>query len=587
MKLRDWLTPKRIAAGSSLLAAVFVLAGFLVLRRPPRVAMERYAPAGSLAFVEIDSLTDVLDRLTATRAWRELAPVLGMSSQLKQVGFVTDLIGRAGLGPDEVVLAGRAQCAIIVTGLQSTAGETDEGPYVHLKPRFALVIETHMRPETAARLVRERASIVARRIFGELAAEEAGEYRGSHLLVFHGGSDRQLLASSAGSVIVLANRAEAMESVLDAIAGRADSLSKDTTLRQMRHEIDQGSSIFGYVTPNGIRKLVELWPVLVAGRADSESLSLFGDLIEHISEQARPALVYSLEFEGGGVTEKYLTVLQPGIAEALAQPLKPASGAGFESLPLVPRSAESVTLIQADRVGELPERILKQLTPNVDIVAGVALREFVINFRKQYGLAPSDSIGDAVNGEIALVSFGDGQPRAMLIRVNDRSGVQPALTRYLSHRGASTTSERQDETEIVVSSSEDRRAAAFVGDFLVLGTRDQILEIIRSRTQGDGMDTDERLKQILVSRPANASVVTYRPGTQAAGRFMVAISKLTRATGGSLELLERDSVRRALDRVPRAVSFTEFRNFGVYAETRSAVGNFSALASLIGSPDEE
>lgn len=586
MKLHGWLTRKNVIAGTLLLVIVLVLAGFFVLRRPPRVAMERYVPADALAFVEMDSLTDLLDGLTATKAWREMAPVLGLSSQLTEVGFVTDLIGRTGLGPDEAVLAGRAQCAIAVTGIESQTGETKEGPYVHLRPHFAVLIETHMSPESAARLVRERASIIAQRIYDQPAVAEPEDYHGSQLLAFRGpASDRQLLASSAGSVILVANHTDAIKSVLDAIAGRSESLAGDATLRQMQGEISLDASVFAYLTASGIRKLVELWPVLVAGRVASESVGLFGDLIEHISEQARSSLLYSLDFESGGVTEKYLTVLSPGIAEALAQPLKAASAAGFQSLPLIPRTSESVTLIGTDRAGEMPERILKQLTPNLDIVAGVALREFVINFRKQYGLGPSDSVADAVGNEIALVNFGDDQPRAMLVRVIDKSRVQPLVMRYLTHSGASASSEHDNETEIMISSA-GGRAAAFVGDFLVLGTRDQIVEVLHTQSRRDGLDGDERFKQFLASRRANASVISYRPRAEEAGRLLLAISKLMRATDGSRELLDRDSARRALDRMPPSVSFTEFRSIGIYTETHSAVGNFGAVASLIGTDEE-
>ncbi|HXU38793.1 MAG TPA: hypothetical protein VN937_20730, partial [Blastocatellia bacterium] len=116
MKLSDSLTRRNLAVAASVLVVGLLVAGFFVLRRVPRVAMERYAPAASIAFVEVDSLADLIDGLTHTKAWRELAPVLGLSSQLTQLGLVSDLIGRAGLGPDEAVVAGRAQCAITITG---------------------------------------------------------------------------------------------------------------------------------------------------------------------------------------------------------------------------------------------------------------------------------------------------------------------------------------------------------------------------------------------------------------------------------------------------------------------------------------
>src|SRR5436190_2039140 len=234
MNVRDLLTRKNILIGSAILIGGLIVAGFFILRRPPRVAMDRYVPANVLAFVEINSLADVVDGLTSTKAWREVAPVLGLSSQLRQVGLVTDLIGRTGLGPDEAVVAGRAQYAIAITGIESKAGETEEGAYIHLKPNFALIVETHAKPETASRLVSERASLIAQKLYGESVVEHTDDYRGSTLLVFQGPeAARQLLVSTHGSVILVANQADAMKSCLDTIAGRAAGLAEDPTLKQM------------------------------------------------------------------------------------------------------------------------------------------------------------------------------------------------------------------------------------------------------------------------------------------------------------------------------------------------------------------
>src|SRR5712692_2341093 len=259
MKLPGLFTRKNVIIGSSALVVALVAGGFFFLRRPPRVSMERYAAADALAFVEVDSLTDLVDGLTHTKAWRELGPVLGLSGQLGQVGFVADLIGRSGLGPDEAVVAGRAQYAIAITGIESNSGETDDGPYLHLKPDFSLIIETHTKPETATRLVGERASIIAQRIYGESVVEHSDDYRGSQLLVFEGPEPRhQLVASAVGTVILIANHPDAIKRCLDALVGRAATLAEDSTLKQMRPEVGHDPSIFAYLTAAGIEKLVEL-----------------------------------------------------------------------------------------------------------------------------------------------------------------------------------------------------------------------------------------------------------------------------------------------------------------------------------------
>jgi hypothetical protein len=378
-----------------------------------------------------------------------------------------------------------------------------------------------------------------------------------------------------------------MKQCLDAITGRAATLAEDPTLKQRRSDVGRDPSVFAYVTAAGIEKLVDLWPLLIAGRAaEPETVGTFADLIEHLSKQAGAGLLYASQFEGSGVSEKYLTVLRPQIAEALTQPLKPASAASFESVAVIPREVESLTLIDVENAGDLPEHVFKQLSPTVDLVAGVALREFVINLKKQYGLEPSDSVGDAIGSEIALVNFGDDHPRAMLLRVNDRSRLTPMVNKYVKRNADLSAAEQHNGTEILVSPDDPRRAAAFVGDFLVLGTRDQIVKVIETNAKRNGLNGDERLKQALATRPANASIIHYRERVEDAGRLLLAISKLTRVTDGSVELLNRESARKALDRIPRSISFTEFRGYGVYTETHSAVGSFSAIASLVGTDEE-
>lgn len=552
--------------------------------------MERYVAASSLACLEINNLADVMDGLTATRAWRELGPALGLSSQLRQIGLMADLVGRTGLGPEEAVIAGRAQWAVALTDVEAETGKTDEGPYLHFKPRLALIIETHGRPAAAERLAGERAIIVAQRIYGMAVERHEQEYEGTRLLIFRGANtDRQLIAAALGSVVVLANHIEAMKASLDTIAGRAPSLAEDATLAKLKTDISTDAAVTAFVTETGINRLIALLPALAASRyaAEPETVASFTNLIEHLANQTAAGLLYGATFKDGGVADRYLTALKPGIGEALAEALKPAQTASFTSPQLIPREVEELTLLNVERAGELPERALKQLAPRVDIVAGLALREFVIHLRKQYGIEGGESVGDAVGHEIALVNFADGNAQAMLISVKDKNRLAPFVARYLSGGGGKVTTEDVSGTEVLVSSNEDGRAAAFVGRFLILATRQQIVRMIEAQASGNVIAADEKLTTAISLRPQGTGVVSLRPADQRAGELLLGVSKLTRVTDGSRELLEQDAIRKTLVDLPPAVSFTEFRSYGIYSETRSAIGNFHLLTSLIGGSEAE
>jgi len=508
-----------------------------------------------------------------------------LSSQLQQIGLLADLVGRTGLGPEEAVLAGRAQLALALTDVEAETGQTDEGPFLHFKPRLALIIETHSRPATAARLVNDRAPIVAQRIYGMSVAQEERDYQGTRLLIFRGANaDRPLVAAALGSVIVLANHLDAMKASLDTIAGRSPSLAEDATLNQLLPDVANQAAVTAYVTATGINKLIALAPALAASRsaAEPETVASFTNLLEHIAGQAAAGLLYGAEFKDGGVVDRYLTALKPGIGEAVAQALKPAAAASFASPQLIPRGVEEVTLMNIERAGELPERALQQLAPHVDIVAGIALREFVINLRKQYGIEGGESVGDAVGHEIALIHFGDGDPQAMLIAVNDRARLAPFITRYLARDNAKVTTENVGGIDVLVSSGEDGRAAAFIGNFLVLATRQQIKQMTDAQASGSVIATDERLQTVIGLRPQGTAIVSLKPKDERAGELVLGVSRLTRVTDGSPELLEQERVRQALNRLPPTAGFTEFRDYGIYNETRSPMGNFAMLTALMG-----
>src|SRR5205085_7972540 len=199
-----------------------------------------------------------------------------------------------------------------------------------------------------------------------------------------------------------------------------------------------------------------------------------------------------------------------------------------------------------------------------------------------YGIEGGESVGDAVGHEIALVNLGDGGPQAMLVAVKDKGRLAPFISRYLSRGGAKVTTENVGGTEVLVSSDEEGRAAAFVGSFLVLATRQQVGQMLEAEARGDVVAADERLQTAIGLRPPGTAVVSLKPADRRAGELLLAVSRLTRVTDGSRELLEQEQVRKALDRLPPTAGFTEFRAYGVYSETHSAIGNFGLLTSLVG-----
>jgi len=587
------------------IAGLMILAGLCVgayfaLQRPARVPMIRFAPARSLAFAEVYSLGDVVDGLTSTRAWRELAPPLGLSNQYREIGQLVDILGRTGWGPEEAVIAGRAQFGLAVTGLDADAGSSDDGPYVHFKPHFALVVETHSGPAAADRVARNRVSVLARRIFGNSVIEEADRYQGIDIHIFHGDeAGRQMLAAATSSLVLVANDRSALESSLDTIAGRAPSLADDQILANYRSVVDQRASVFGYLTAAGIDKLSAIGPAIISARftTDPDRVDSIASLFRHISAQALSGMLYSAEFTPEGVTDRYLTVASPRIASGLNEAFKAPAGADQDCLLFVPHAADDFTVLNIEGIGGLPERALKRVSPGLDVVGGLALREFVIGLFGQLGVSSPDMVRKGFGDRMVLVKFNQSSPVGIIAEVGDRQSLAGYLSSYLEYKGANTSTENYKGVDISLSSAQDGRAAALTGRYLLLGTRAQIGQMIDA--QGgvgatspapsneqlgcygsfSSIGRDVQIVRALSRNGAPAPIITCTPCPSDAARFMLAVSKLARTTDGSPQILEQDEAKRALALMPPSVSFTEFREIGVYTETRSAIGNLGLAAS--------
>jgi hypothetical protein len=584
MEFRRFLSTKNVIIISVTLTLLTLTAGYFISRRPQLVPMANYVPANALAYIEINRITDVVDGLTETKAWNEIAPVLGLSSQLKQLGSGIEFMSSTGLGPDEVIIAGRAQYAVVVTGIGAGTGANEEGVYLNVKPQFALIVETHSSPEKAAKLAAERASLIAKRIYGDSTQEESSNYQGTRLMTFHPGqSERQLIAAASGSIVLIANHETAIKVCLDAIGKRATTLAEDELLKKNRNTVDEDSAIFAYVTKSGIEKLAQFGPTLFAARFTSnpDALSVIANLFGHISSQTAEGMFYTLQFSQGEVIENTLLALRPQIAAGLREATKPNGKTELKVLQFVPKEAEECTILNIGLAGALPDNLLRQLTPNLDVVAGLALREFVINFRKQLGLEASDSLAGAIGDEIALVKLNQSEPVVLLLQVKDRNQLHPAVNRYLTKENAKISGEQYAGFDISLSSNEDGRAAAFVENYLVLGTGNQIKKIIDTKGTRESAATEPRVVTPLYQFLTGASIVSYEADAKQTGEMMLAMSKLTRVTDGSRELLEKELMQKAFSRLPYATSFTSFRDSGVFTQTISAVGIFKRISNML------
>src|ERR671912_297532 len=122
-----------------LLALLLVLAIWIWWNRPQKVNMAAYVPADSLIYLEANNLPDIASGIISTDAWKALAPSAGIKSNLGNLNWLSRIASWTGIGSADAVVLSRAQIAVTVLGLDAA----DAGDTLKIKPRYALVVETH------------------------------------------------------------------------------------------------------------------------------------------------------------------------------------------------------------------------------------------------------------------------------------------------------------------------------------------------------------------------------------------------------------------------------------------------------------
>lgn len=578
---RGWI----IAAGA-LLGVLAIASCIWIALGPPRVDMATYAPESSMLFVEVDSLPDVARGLTESDAWSRLAGPLGLSSQLEYTGQVADLFGRVGLGPNDAVALGRAQLALVVTGLEAGAEPAAEGSpeqaTLVVKPRFALVVKTHTSAGTARDLAASRLPMFARRAYGEATPIDESEYSGAHVSVARGpGPNRQIVWAVIDDMIVVGNNEEPVHAVLDAAARRAPSLAGNFYLEKLRGEVDAKSAlVFAYVSKSGVGRLVGVGPGIVAGSitSDPDRAASVSQLVGSVAEGAVEGFGYAGSFVDGRFVDRYYAMLAPRFGDTAAEGLKTATG-NPEALKLVPAGVAEANLVRIQRPGETVDALMTSLSSRLDVGVAAAMTQIAIELRRSYGVEPDEPVSPALGDQILFVDFGEGAPMAAAFEVRDSARLLGVVERYLKRDGAHIVSESYHGVDILKSSSDDAKAAAIVGRYLIFGTRDQIARMADAR---GGVAAGATVLAGVLEAHSPALVATERSDTAPASELLLALSATLRTTDGSTQVLARPEVQDALAGMAPATSWTELRDGGLYTESRSAVGNLTYLTVFLG-----
>jgi len=572
-----WLSRKKIVIGG-LTLLVLTAGGWLYANRTQKIEIATYVPESALGYLEINDWPQILGRLTATKAWRQLAPAFGVTDKLNYAGKAGWLAQFGGGG--EAGLLARSQFAVVVTGLEVRGEE--------VKPHLALIAETHSSAAALRQVVDARLPKFALDAFGQ-AAKESSDYSGVAVISYRAvNADRGLYAAQIESELIVANQVDALHACIDARLGRAASMADNFYLRNSREIVERDGSAFGFVTSDGVTRLLRFGAFLISGGAFGKAAlaGAVGDVFTEFSKRTADGIAFGASFENGEVVDRYALLFKPDLVDALKTTIKP-NGKEARALAVIPGLARNVTLISVENPMKTLDGLEAAISGRVGVAQGFLLHQFLLGAREAFfGLQRGSKADEAIGDEIASFDLPSpvkdeaSQDRIWMVAVRDSALMVAIVERAMIAGGAVLARDKHRGVEILSSSDPVRGSAAFIGDFLALGRRARLAQVIDLVASGRSLKTTPQFTSAArITQPV--AMRNYHWAMEDAGEMMTTIAGWT-SEGGTAK-----TIAGGVRPLPLAVSATSVHDRGIYIQSHSPFGYFPFFISLVRGSSEK
>ncbi len=557
-------------------AFVIMATAWVWWNRPQRVDMAAYVPADSLVYLEANSLPDIASALTQTDAWKALAAPAGIKSGVGQVGWLSRIASWTGIGPAEAVVFSRAQIAATVMGLEAADG----GDTLRIKPRMALVIETHTGAKRTRAAIEKRVGDFASRAYDNPRIEQKDTDEAHWIIWSAATSERRIVAAMTGSIAVIGNDEAAVRACLAVKRGERPSLVGNIEMEEMRRRVSDNDMLaFGFVSAQGASKIFEVAAAIYVGQIsqDQQTQSLAANILPQMASKILGSVGWSTRVTAGAVEDQYFMSVKNNAAARLRETLAATSVATMRAGELLPADSYSLTRYTTrDALSAwrgLNFSISSQLDPLLSVMVSPLLKAAL----RPYGIEEPEAFMKAIGPEIVTARLNDsGESTVIVVEVLDEKTLRDFVFKRLGTNAPQQ--ERIGDSELLSSKDESRGAASFVAGHLLTGNRESVRRCLTARQDGKTLAAAQDFKQALQRANAigPAQAITLTDDFSPALNF---ISFISNQRGMRGQPANEQELSQALGQLTYAASETQFIEGGVERKTRSSFGQLGVLAT--------
>ena len=546
-----------------LLAAL--VGGWVYWNRPIRSDLASYAPSDSLAYLEVNDLSEVAEGVEQTVAWKSLAGLIGARSNLLPSRWLIRIAKWTGIGSAETVVLARSQIAIAFTG----AEVSEAGPTLNVKPLAVLIVETHTSPKRMRPVLEKRIDEFARRIYGQPQLLRK-QIDGVDLSEWSADSSRRIVAAFVETTAIVGNDEASVLNCVAARLGKRSAFTGEKQFQDLRINVKaSNAAVFGFVSKPGLKSLLQAFALYRAGAsADAISVSrIFADTIGNLAQ----GVGCSATFVDGMVEDRCSVILAEGLPDKLRTSYTPEDRFTSNDLPFVPPETHSVSLYHFRDVETLWRDLNAAVSSHADLVGAIAARPMLRTLLKPYGIDDPDTFVHAVGPHLEIIRPDNISPSVLVAEALDRGTLKKLAQKRL---GPTSTTEMVSNSEMMLSSS-DNWAMSLSEHYFLSGPADSVRRCLQARAQSTSLaslDSFRKAERLIdVSLPL--TTVTYANDQHSAISFVELFSQQARPTFSA----NGPAIDQAARSLPYAVSVTMMKDKGLEWTSRSSFGLVGSL----------